>query len=429
MTPRELVDHIRSGPAYLVLDKPLRFRRRTRSNPCDFNEFIQVLQSSETIRTVNCCSQQLLRITEDEWVLLIKTLGSIKGIEGLMLGCRPGSHNFHPFQALADAVNNAQSLRILEVFLVSNLLNPSGLNALGNALRKRTGLREFRWIDFVSGTLQETAPQDATTDLVLQALPACSHLREVTIMSKYASANAVKNLLQCRRTIDLRLVVLKTEHWLAVADEIRHGRCNVRKLTLAMPRVPQGVRSETTEAVRAVANAVRLDHSMEELSLQVENGFTDDAAVALAEAMTVNTDLRLLHLVTRSIFPPAVNRFLFIDTLGTPAYEALNAMLRVNTSLVLKLPPLDTAIHDESLRESRKQMYIEQRLNFVGRGRLLSASRQTTREEWVDALCELSSNNINEFHAFKVSCLFSLLRLNPAICLLKVDGGTSNSGD
>jgi hypothetical protein len=74
------VDHIRSGPAELVLKEPLRFRRRTRSNPCDFNEFLQALQSSETIRTVQCGSQQRLDITEDEWVLLVKTLGSIKGI-------------------------------------------------------------------------------------------------------------------------------------------------------------------------------------------------------------------------------------------------------------------------------------------------------------------------------------------------------------
>jgi hypothetical protein len=31
MNSRELVDHFRSGPAELVLDDPLRFRRRTRS--------------------------------------------------------------------------------------------------------------------------------------------------------------------------------------------------------------------------------------------------------------------------------------------------------------------------------------------------------------------------------------------------------------
>jgi hypothetical protein len=70
MNARELVDHICSGPAKLVLQNPLRFRRRTRSNPCDFNEFLLALQSNETIRTVECGSHLGLGITEDEWFLL-----------------------------------------------------------------------------------------------------------------------------------------------------------------------------------------------------------------------------------------------------------------------------------------------------------------------------------------------------------------------
>jgi hypothetical protein len=76
MNPRELVDHIRSDPAELELDEPLRFRRRTwfnrRFNPCDFSEFLQALQSSETIRYVSCGSQQTPGITEEEWGLLVK---------------------------------------------------------------------------------------------------------------------------------------------------------------------------------------------------------------------------------------------------------------------------------------------------------------------------------------------------------------------
>jgi hypothetical protein len=431
MNPREIVNHIRSGPAELVLDNRLRFRRRTRSNPCDFIEFIGALQSSETIRTVNCYSQFMLMITEEEWVLLVKTLGSIKDIEGLRLRCRPGSRDFHPFQAVADVVNNAQSLRKLEIHVETLITDPLGLNPLGNALRKHTGLRSFMWCDFFGPWLQGTAPHEATTDLLLQVLPACSHLRQITIITKYASVDAMKSLLhQCRRTTNLRLF-LKTEHWLAVADEIRHGRCNVQKLTLGMFALFEGARSEATEAVQAVANAIRLDHNVEELSLQMENGFTDDAAVALAEALNVNNTLCLLHLVAKSVFTPGINQILFIDTLGSPAYDAFSVMLRVNTSLVLKLRPApDTAIHrDERLCESRRQMRIEQRLNFVGRGRLLSASRQTTREDWIDALYELSSNNINDSGAFKVSCLYNLLQLNPSICLLKDNGGTSNSGD
>jgi hypothetical protein len=52
MSPRELVNHIRNGPAELLLNEPLRFRRRTRSNPCDFNVFLHALLPSENIRTV-----------------------------------------------------------------------------------------------------------------------------------------------------------------------------------------------------------------------------------------------------------------------------------------------------------------------------------------------------------------------------------------
>jgi hypothetical protein len=87
MNARELVDHIRSGPAKLVLDEPLLYRRRARSNPCDSNEFLQALQSSETIQSVNCESQLRLGILEDEWVLLAKTLGRIKDIQRLQFYC------------------------------------------------------------------------------------------------------------------------------------------------------------------------------------------------------------------------------------------------------------------------------------------------------------------------------------------------------
>jgi hypothetical protein len=115
MNPRELVDHIRSGPAELVLVEPLRLRRRTRSNPCDLNEFLQALQSSETIRTVRCESHWKLGIAEDEWVLIVKAFGSIRNIQNLTLWHTYGSRDFHPFQAFAEALNNARSLRNLVV--------------------------------------------------------------------------------------------------------------------------------------------------------------------------------------------------------------------------------------------------------------------------------------------------------------------------
>jgi hypothetical protein len=413
MNPRELVDHIRSGPSDLLLDKPLRFRRRLcpnpcNFNPCNFNEFLQALQTSETIRTVNCESYRELGISEDEWVLLVKTLGSIKNIQHLDFFCTDGSPDFDPFQAVADAVNNAQSLCELVIGLDGETFprDSSGLTALANALREHTSLQEFTWFDFDS---RLEAAQITAVDPVLWALPACPHLRKVVIMTKCASADTRKNLLQLHSATNLR-IVLETDLWLAVADEIRRGRCNVQTLTLSLLQAP---RSEAAAAVKAVASAIQLDCNLERLYLQMDNGFTDEAGVALAEALTVNKNLRKLHLSVKK-FVHHSHQVQNKATLGTQSYEAFTSMLRVNTSLVLELPPLDIAVRDERLFESCGQMRIEQRLNKVGRGKLLSSS-QTTKEEWVDALHELSSNEVDESDAFRLSCIISLFRLNPEV--------------
>ena len=99
--------------------------------------------------------------------------------------------------------------------------------------------------------------------------------------------------------------------------------------------------------------------------------------------------------------------------LGACAYEAFSAMLRGNNDLNVELPPICSASCDQKLLESRKQMIIEQRLNEVGRGYL------STREGWVTALHELSSYDASP--SFEVSCMYSFLRLNPEVCILKGD--------
>jgi hypothetical protein len=413
MNPRHLVDHIRSGPAELVLDEPLRFRRRTRSNPCDFNDFIQALQSSETIRAVNCESHRILCITEDEWVLLVKTLGRIRDIHNLILYCMHGSRNFHPFQVVADAVNNAQSLRELEVVLNCQIFprDPSGLTALANTLREHTGLQEFTLFDFCP--LLETA-QSTALDPVLQALLACPHLQLVFVMTEFASADAIRNLLQLPTVTRLSLT-LTPKQWLAVADEIRLGRYLIKKLNLDMFLYTS---SEATEAVKAVASAIREDRHLESLVLRMEDGFTDEAGVALAEAVTMNRTLCILLLEDLVYSDPAHPN----ASLGAQAFEAFGAMLRVNTSIKLHLPTFDDAVGDERDMEHFNQMCIEHRLNEAGRGRVL-VSNQTPREDWVNALQELNAPNDDD--AFKVSCLYSLLRLNPSVCLLELNDTTN----
>jgi hypothetical protein len=410
MNPRELVDHIRSGPVELVLDDdPLpRFRRRTRSNPCDFNEFLQALRSSETIRTVECGSQPELGITEDEWVLLVKTLGSIRDIQYLEFTCRASSRDFNPFQAVADAVNSAHSLLKLKVHVVDEFSRVSSdFTALACALREHTGLQTFSFIDW------RQAAQSAALDPVLQALSACPHLRDISILTKFASTDAIRNLLQLPADTALSLA-LPPDQWLAVADEIRRGRCLIKKLALWMVR---SLSSEaTTEAVKAVASAIREDHHFEHLTLKMENGFTDEGGVALAEALTVNKTLRVFRMED-DMFDSDIVHTNRKASLGAQAYEAFATMLRVNTSIKLDLFTCDADVGDERDIEHFNQMRIEQRLNKVGRGRLLVSS-QTPREEWVNALQELNSRNDNDL--FEISCLYTLLQLHPDVCMLEL---------
>jgi hypothetical protein len=289
--------------------------------------------------------------------------------------------------------------------------------ALAGALREHTNLQDFIWVDTCS---RPEAAQITALDPLLRVLPACPHLRKVTIITTCASADAMKNLLQLHSATHLHLV-LETNHWLAVADEIRQGKCNIKNLKLAMRR---GTISGATETVKAVASAIREDtgSNLECLMLKMEDGFTDEAGVALAEALTVNKTLRKLQL-DDDLFYSATARTK--ASLGAQTYEAFSATLRVNTSLSFEPPPFDRNVSDERDFEHLKLMQIELRLNQVGRGRLM-ASRQTTREEWVDALHELSTYDVDDPHAFRVSCLYSLLQLNPAMFMLKVDS-TSES--
>jgi hypothetical protein len=194
---------------------------------------------------------------------------------------------------------------------------------------------------------------------------------------------------------------------LALAAEIQHGRNDIEVLILA---ILEGTRSEATKAVKAIASTIRRDHIMKRLDLEVENGFTDEAGVALAEALTVNTTLRAIKLTNNARLSDQTRNKAH---LGAQAYEAFSAMLRVNTSsLTFELSLLDTAGGDQRVLDSRDQMLIEQCLNKAGRGELLSSS-QTTRATWVDALQKLIVTTGDDTPVFHVSCPYSLLRLKP----------------
>jgi hypothetical protein len=109
-----------------------------------------------------------------------KTLGSIKGIRKLRLYYSHGSRDFHPFQAVTDALKNTHSLRVLGVGLRSYTFrrDPSGLTALSNDLGEHTG------------PLLEAASRDLSPGVVLRALSACPLLQLVSITTTCASSFA-----------------------------------------------------------------------------------------------------------------------------------------------------------------------------------------------------------------------------------------------
>jgi hypothetical protein len=136
------------------------------------------MQSSETIRYISCKRHLKLGISEEEWVLLIMAIGRIKDIQNLSLYCMPGSHDFRPFEAVADAVNNAHTIRKLTMCFFPSvppeliaLADSSGMIALANALQQLTALQDFTWCDL--GSWREAVPRDFSADIILRALPAC----------------------------------------------------------------------------------------------------------------------------------------------------------------------------------------------------------------------------------------------------------------
>ncbi len=98
---------------------------------------------------------------------------------------------------MAEAVNNARSLStlVLKPDYETPSRDPSGMIALANALREHTALKAFSWVDSCS-RVQLEAFQSSALDPVLWLLPTNPHLQTVSIRTKCASVDALKNLLQ-----------------------------------------------------------------------------------------------------------------------------------------------------------------------------------------------------------------------------------------
>jgi hypothetical protein len=169
--------------------------------------------------------------------------------------------------------------------------------------------------------------------------------------------------------------------------------------------------------------------SVERLTFQMKQYFTDEAGVAwrgVGRGLDGQQDSAHDHLVRTNLCVLDTRRRIRIHLrwVPPPAMPLVPCCAPIPASfwwflmlLVMKGMSID----------SRNQMRIEQGLNRVGRGRLLSSS-QTPSKEWADALNELNSSHVDETPEFNVSCLYSLLRLNSSVsvCLLEFNDTTTH---
>jgi hypothetical protein len=431
MKPYELFDLIRlNNPNELELKHTLRFRRRSRSNPCSFDDLLQALQSNESIHTVRCQGKISLGITEEEWFLLVQTLGTILGLRQLsFLG--QDVPNVPPVQAVADAVGSARLLRKL---VIGEGVILFGSRAGFVALCHNIGsccleLEQVEWQGKFRSTWENRENRDANNclDPLLQALAVCPRLQRVRVWTdavNYVTPQAVRELLV--RSPDgaagspspggavLECLDLKTTEWEAVAEQIGQDSCRpIKTLQLSTLRCPGS-------GALSLARAVGQNRHLQSLTLRVGTGFTDAVGVALAQALQVNTTLRELVLMDQWDYG-----FRTTDHMNVSAYQAMRKMLRVNTNVVLKLPDLDSgwgsSILVDTVRPYYDQVRIEMRLNAAGRGGLMLVGSQASRAAWINTLYELIAQDDevdNDIYGLKVDCLYTLLKLNPSLCQL-----------
>jgi len=409
MTPQELIDHIQSGPWKLNLNFPLRFRRRTRSNPwCSFDDLLQALRLNKTIREVVCYSHGTLCITETDWIRLMEAFGSIRGLKKIGVAWRNGSHDFHPLQAVARAVDSSMTLQALSITSFgNNPSDPAGEILLVQSLQQHGTLEVFYW----GGVPTQTRTRYPLLTAVDATLATSIHT--VGVSNVNLTAGDIQSLVRSPR---LKLLELKgrVDSWLVIADEIRNGRIQLEELVLVRTMVSSA--SETAEAIESITSAIEYDSSLRSLILRSPTGFTDEMGVALAMALTVNTSLNRIQLQDgykrsdgrQPLHPP--------QSLGAETYKAFATLSKTRAGkITLGLPSPRSDANDET-RKQWDLLRIEDSLNRAGVGKLV-ASNQPTWEEWIHALDALNGNNEDEdSHKFLLSCLYSMLQLNPSIC-------------
>lgn len=444
MQPQTLLDTIRGTPIELKLFETIRFRRRTRSNPCDFNMILQALKVNKSITVLICSRHFMSGITSDEWFRFLQNLGSIQNLTELYFVC----NSRVPVMAILHAVSTSRSLRKL-LFGHDNILtgNAAELRELaagtgststgspsasascestgspsasetGSCYFRHSALEELIWLGGANDDQDDDQSNQeplVTFDALLRALIPCPRLRTAKIGTERIPEDSLRQLLASPAFQSLHMLATMDE-WMVVANCLQQHTASLKELVLSS----HFTKSDTNTAIQELAEAIQQDQHLLRLRLEMCNGYTDKAGVALAKAIQINTTLRHVDLDENGGCGEASGDTR--NSMGVKAYKALTAMAVTRSDLKLGVPAVDRGASNAD-KEQFAKMRIELRLNAVGRRELLVTS-PTTREAWVNGLLQLNADSCQENHDIKVDCLFTFLLLNPTVCQL--DGATDN---
>ena len=435
---QELVQYIqddRSG--VVVLDKKVRFRRRTRANPVSFDDFLTALQNNESIKQVVCHGNLSYSLRQEEWDQTIASFGKVGHLEELTFEAAM-SLNVVSLSALASALEYRQEMHQQlqtpkQVGSAKRSISPFRSLAIGEgvvilgiyseykrfcrALGSSKNLESFIW----KGTLVLCDRLSSATldELICHGLSNCSSLAKVHILSQQRqpiSKQAIQTLMELGHRNPLEEIALESPNWATVRSSLLSlsGSNNtshyggLKCLSLASLQVDE------TEW-DAFLSALKHNRTLKQLFLTVRAGFTDLMGTSLARALKENAEATGSRACGLELVQLSDDKDVCTDNLGVSSVEAFTEVLRSNFSLQINLNVIDNISeddHDGTVEDMYRLFLCESNLNRVGRVRLMQDT--STLEDWVSAFEALA---FLQHRACHLDHVFTLVKMNPAFLL------------
>lgn len=406
MKARNLVRTIKKGLDVLELSDEVDFRRSWLLRR-DYRAFLEALQLQNSIQTVKLHGSIGRGLSREQCLECIRTLRGMKGLKELVFvgGCVDDEvtrSNTISLQAVTSFVTKSRSLEklVLEDGVVLHTGSGDRWECLPNGFCGLP-LREFTWHGELKGHSHNDVP---TLDPLLFSLTSWPNLRKARIKlncNKIKDESILRLLLRSKSLKELTLDGLTSSQWMLIMDEITQGQHSLAMLDLSLASS-----KGSNECALAAANVIQHDSVLQSLTLRVSSGFSNDAGVAFAHALTVNTTLQELDLMEGSDAHVK-------DRFGSESYQAMAEMLKVNTDHQLIVPMSSSPISEANVVSDYTEMVLEMELNRIGRGRLSPAA---SRAEWVQGLLDCKNVESSFAPNLDISCMFALLRLNPSVC-------------